>query len=128
MPYKFDFTEYKKRKIETENESQEYFCNCDFDGFIELYTDEELNQISNLFKMFGNPIRLQILKILTQTELCVCAISEIIGQSQTLTSQHLSKLKSANLIIEKQEGKFRIYSIKDDRVRRIIEAVSNGCE
>jgi len=121
MPYKFDFTEFKKEKLKEMGEDYDYYCRCDFDGILELYTEEELKRFSNFFKMLGNPLRLQILKILSHEDFCVCTLSEITSQQQTLISHHLSKLKSAGLVDERQEGKYRIYSIKDEKVRQILK-------
>lgn len=126
MPYQFDYSEFKRKKLENRDENYEYYCRCDYEGFMELFTDEELKELSNFLKILGNPLRLQILKILTHTEMCVCAISEILGQQQTLVSHHLSKLKAAGIVEERQNGKFRIYSIKDKRVKQILEILVNG--
>ncbi|WP_052747846.1 ArsR/SmtB family transcription factor [Geoglobus ahangari] len=126
MPYRFNFTEFKKKKLEERDEAYDYYCKCDFEGEMELYTEGELKDHSHFLKILGNPLRLQILKILSHAEFCVCAISEILGQQQTLVSHHLSKLKSAGIVEERQEGKYRIYSIRDKRVKQILATLVDG--
>ncbi|AIY89685.1 ArsR/SmtB family transcription factor [Geoglobus acetivorans] len=126
MPYEFDYSEFKRKKLEDKDEAYDYYCKCDYEGILELYTDEELREHSNFLKVLGNPLRLQILKILSHVDMCVCAISEILGQQQTLVSHHLSKLKSARIVEERQNGKYRIYSIKDKRVKQILAVLADG--
>lgn len=126
MPFKFDYSEFKKKKLREMNENYDYYCKCDYEGVMDLFTDYELKKFSNFLKILGNPLRIQILKILTHTDMCVCAISEILGQQQTLVSHHLSKLKAAGVVEERQDGKYRIYSIKDKRVKQILSVLVDG--
>ena len=126
MPYEFDYSEFKRKKLEEMDEYYDYYCKCDYEGVMDLFTEEELKVHSNFLKILGNPLRLQILKILTHTDMCVCAIAEILGQQQTLVSHHLSKLKAAGIVEERQNGKYRIYSIKDKRVKQILTILVDG--
>ncbi len=126
MPYEFDYSEFKRKKLEEMDEYYDYYCKCDYEGVMDLFTEEELKVHSNFLKILGNPLRLQILKILTHTDMCVCAIAEILGQQQTLVSHHLSKLKAAGIVEERQNGKYRIYSIKDKRVKQILSILVDG--
>lgn len=126
MPYEFDYSEFKRKKLEEMDEYYDYYCKCDYEGVMDLFTEEELKVHSNFLKILGNPLRLQILKILTHTDMCVCAIAEILGQQQTLVSHHLSKLKAAGIVEERQNGKYRIYSIKDKRVKQMLSILVDG--
>jgi len=65
-------------------------------------------------KVVSNPIRLAILKLLRDQWLCVCLISEALGQDQTLISHHLRTLKSMNLVEERKEGRMRFYRTRRD--------------
>ncbi|HOK41336.1 MAG TPA: metalloregulator ArsR/SmtB family transcription factor [bacterium] len=68
-----------------------------------------LKQISNFFKTLSEPIRLRMLILLNKQELCVCDLENALKISQPLVSQHLNKLKNANLINEKKVGKWKHY-------------------
>ncbi|WP_457591001.1 ArsR/SmtB family transcription factor [Geoglobus sp.] len=126
MPYEFDYSEFKRKRLEEMDEYYDYYCKCDYEGVMDLFTEDELKNYSNFLKILGNPLRLQILKILTHTDMCVCAIAEILGQQQTLVSHHLSKLKAAGIVEERQNGKYRIYSIKDKRVKQMLSILVDG--
>jgi len=86
----------------------------------DLPTDELLCDLSDLFKMFGDTTRIKILYALFESELCVCAISELLGMNQSAISHQLKKLKEAKLISCRREGKTIYYYLSDDHVKTIV--------
>ena len=48
----------------------------------ELPTDELLCDLSDLFRLFGDTTRVKILFSLFESEMCVCAIAELLGMTQ----------------------------------------------
>lgn len=86
----------------------------------QLPDDEILYDLAELFKVFGDSTRIKILYALSERELCVCDISELIGVSQTAISHQLRVLKGAKLVKYRREGKNVFYSLDDDHVRSII--------
>lgn len=85
--------------------------------------DEEIDALSEVFKVFGDGTRLKILWALFDAELCVFDISERLGMSQSAISHQLRTLKHARLVKARREGKNTFYSLDDDHVKRIIEQV-----
>ena len=83
-------------------------------------TGERLKELSDLFKLFGDATRIKILYSLFESELCVCAISELLGMTQSSISHQLKILKDGNLISNRREGKTIYYFLADDHVRTII--------
>lgn len=86
----------------------------------ELPTDELLCDLSDLFKVFGDTTRVKILFALTESEMCVCAIAELLGMTQSAISHQLKNLKTANLIGNRREGKTVYYHLADEHVRTIV--------
>ena len=86
----------------------------------DLPTDELLSSLSELFKVFGDNTRIKILFALLDTELCVCAIAELLGMTQSAISHQLKILKDANLVGNRREGKTVFYYLSDDHVRTIV--------
>lgn len=86
----------------------------------ELPTDELICDLSDLFKIFGDTTRTKILFALMESEMCVCAISELLGMTQSAISHQLKTLKDANLVGNRREGKTIFYYLSDDHVRTII--------
>ena len=52
--------------------------------------------------------------------MCVCAIAELLGMTQSAISHQLKTLKNANLVGNRREGKTIYYYLSDDHVRAII--------
>lgn len=80
------------------------------------------------FRAFADETRLRILHLLTKGELCVCDLIAVIGAPQSKISRHLSYLKRAGLVQDRQEGRWRHYSLakpKNAFQKRLIECV--GC-
>ncbi len=86
----------------------------------ELPTDELLCDLSDLFKLFGDTTRIKILFSLFESEMCVCAIAELLGMTQSAISHQLRILKDANLVGKRREGKTVYYHLSDDHVRAIV--------
>ncbi|MBQ7828555.1 MAG: helix-turn-helix transcriptional regulator [Clostridia bacterium] len=82
--------------------------------------DEELYDLAELFKVFGDSTRIRILYALFESELCVGDIAELLRLSQTAVSHQLRVLKSNKLVKFRRDGKAVFYSLADDHVCRIL--------
>ena len=82
---------------------------------------EQVVQIAELFKAFGDTTRVQILTLLAEQERCVNDIAQAIGLSQSAVSHQLRFLKQMHLIKYRREGKNLLYSLADDHVRTILQ-------
>ena len=85
-----------------------------------MASKKELDELVRLFKVFGDNTRMKILYSLFESELCVCAIGELLQMSPSAISHQLKVLKEANLIDNRREGKTIYYFLADDHVRTII--------
>lgn len=83
--------------------------------------DEILYDLAELFRAFGDTTRMRILYALSENELCVCAIAELLKMQQSAISHQLKILKEAKLIGSRREGKTVYYSLSDDHVRTMID-------
>jgi ArsR family transcriptional regulator, lead/cadmium/zinc/bismuth-responsive transcriptional repressor len=86
----------------------------------ESLPEEEIVDIADFFKVFGEPTRLKILYMLEAGEASVNAISSSLGISQSVTSQHLKLLRVARLVRWRKDGKNVIYALNDDHIARIL--------
>jgi DNA-binding transcriptional ArsR family regulator len=62
-------------------------------------------------KCIADENRLKILKLLLDSQYCVCQLQELLDKSQSSVSQHLSYFKDLNLLYEEKTGKWIYYSI-----------------
>ena len=86
----------------------------------QLPADEALFNLADLFKIFGDTTRIKILYALFESELCVCAIAELLQMTQSAISHQLRVLKDSELVGNRRAGKTIYYFLKDDHVRSII--------
>ena len=87
----------------------------------ELPDDDELCDLADLFKMFGDSTRAKILSCLQQADLCVGEIAEVLGMTVSAVSHQLRVLRGAKLVKGTKEGKEVKYSLDDDHVTKIME-------
>lgn len=85
-----------------------------------LPNDTLLCDLADLYKLFADSTRVKILYALLEEELCVCAICELLNMEQSAISHQLKKLREANLITSRREGKSMYYSLADDHVKQLI--------
>ena len=85
-----------------------------------LPDEETLEDISELFKIFGDSTRIKILYVLHEGELCVCDIATVLQMTQSAISHQLRILRQTRLVRTRREGKTVYYSLADDHVRTII--------
>jgi ArsR family transcriptional regulator len=63
------------------------------------------------FHALSEPIRIKVIELLRQRELCVCDLCDALEISQSKLSFHLKNLKEANLVNSRQEGRWIYYSL-----------------
>ena len=83
--------------------------------------EEELFDLAELFKVFGDSTRVRILFVLFESEMCVCGLAELLGMTQSAISHPLQVLKKAKLVRYRREGKTIFYSLADGHVRAILD-------
>ena len=86
----------------------------------QLPDDDILYDLADLFRIFADSTRIKILYALFESELCVGAITEILGMTQSAVSHQLRTLKQSKLVKFRREGKTIFYSLADDHVRTIL--------
>ena len=59
----------------------------------------------------SDPIRINILELMMNGEICVCDIVKITGLSQSKISYHIKILKDSGLISDRQEGRWVYYKL-----------------
>jgi ArsR family transcriptional regulator len=86
-----------------------------------LPDEEELYDLAELFKIFGDSTRIRILFVLFESEVCVCDIAQALNMTQSAISHQLKILKQSKLVKSRREGKSIFYSLADSHVRTIID-------
>ncbi len=82
--------------------------------------DEEIEGISEFFKVFGDSTRLKILFFLENGEANVNTISSSLNISQSTSSQHLKLLRVSRLVSSRKDGKNIFYKLNDEHISQIL--------
>ena len=90
-----------------------------------ILSEIEIIDLSELFKIFGDSTRIKIINVLLEEELCVNDISKRTNVSQSAVSHQLRILKSSKLVKYRKEANLIYYSLSDNHVKKIFEL---GCE
>ncbi|MFQ6088400.1 MAG: ArsR/SmtB family transcription factor [Candidatus Methanofastidiosia archaeon] len=107
----------------TRRSVEECYRRKDLNRDIEIFEKDELRKAVRVFKLLANPVRLQILKFLSQGEHCVCLTSAALEIEQTIISHHISKLLKAGFLKQRIHGRMRFYSLKNKKLKEILEDV-----
>ena len=86
----------------------------------QLPDEEQLYDLAELYKVFGDSTRIKILYVLFESEMCVCDIAQLLGMTQSAISHQLRSLKQAKLVKSRREGKTVFYSLADGHVSTIL--------
>lgn len=82
--------------------------------------EDELYDLAEIFKVFGDSTRIKILYVLFEAEMCVCDIAQLLNMTQSAISHQLRILKQSRLVKSRRDGKAVFYSLADGHVRSII--------
>lgn len=70
-----------------------------------------LGQWVEVFKALGHPVRLRMVALLAEKELCVCQLAAVVGLAFSTVSTHLSALRRAGVVAERKEGRWVYYAL-----------------
>ena len=69
-----------------------------------LPDDDDLYDLAELFKVFGDSTRIRILFVLFESEMCVCDIAQLLNMTQSAISHQLRVLKQIKLVKFRRES------------------------
>lgn len=92
--------------------------NC-YSIFSKAIAPEQAQEIAAVFKVLGEPARLQLLNYIASQpnqEACGCDLIEPLGLSQPTVSHHLKVLYQAGLLDKERRGNWIYYLINKERI------------
>ena len=76
--------------------------------------------LAETFQALGDSSRIQIVWTLSQGELCVGDIAELLKMSQPSVSHHLRTLRNLKLVKVRIDGRTSFYSLDDEHIERLL--------
>ncbi len=90
------------------------------------FNQERLDNSTDILRALAHPLRIKILSFIDQNdEINVNKIYNTLDLEQSITSQHLSVLRNADVVQTNTEGKFVQYSIDYRKVDRAVQAIKS---
>ena len=83
---------------------------------------------AGILKALAHPSRLFMVDQLSQGELCVRELTELVGADISTTSKHLSVLKSAGIVADEKRGMQVYYRLKMPCVLRFFDCMGEVIE
>ena len=77
-------------------------------------------QLASLYRIFGQPVRIQILLVIGLGEACVCHLEAYLGIRQASISQHLMVLRDAGLVTTSRNGRNIFYRLTRPELLEVI--------
>ena len=82
---------------------------------------EELECLSQVFKLLGNLTRTKILWVLDKNEMCVCDIANVLNMTKSSISHQLASLREAGIVEYRKVGKEVYYRLDDFHITKLYE-------
>lgn len=82
---------------------------------------EELECLSQVFKLLGDLTRTKILWVLDKNEMCVCDIANVLNMTKSSISHQLALLREAGIVEYRKVGKEVYYRLDDFHITRLYE-------
>lgn len=76
--------------------------------------DQDIKNITVVFKAFCDENRIKILRLLANGEKCACKLLEEMNVTQPTLSHHMKILCDSGIVVGRKDGKWMYYSISAD--------------
>lgn len=83
--------------------------------------EHDAAQLAELFRALGDASRIRILSAITDRELNVSVIAEIVGISESAVSHHMRGLRQMRLVKARKDGREVYYALDDDHVTALFK-------
>lgn len=83
-------------------------------------------QLTDLFKILGDPTRIKLILLLSKGEYCVTELAEQIGATSSAVSHQVSLMRTTQLLQKRKSGKQVYYTLTNEHIGTLIE-VGKAC-
>ena len=77
-----------------------------------------------LVRAIADPLRRQIVELLSKEQLCNCHLVELTGARQTNLSNHLRVLRDAGLVETEPAGRYTYYRLRPEALAPLAETLT----
>ncbi len=88
-------------------------------------SNTEYKNLAQMLKIIAHPCRLRIIELLRKGEMRVTQVQEQVHCKQSVTSQHLIKMKNQGVLKVRRNGNAMFYSIANFDILRVLKCLKN---
>ena len=86
----------------------------------ETVSEKEIERLSSIYKILGDPSRLKIVMALKNVEMCVCDLAAYLGLTESAVSHQLRRFRDLALVKNRRDGQVIYYSLDDEHVAELL--------
>src|SRR5207244_4089345 len=87
----------------------------------QLLADASALALADTFKMLGDVTRVRILDALSNAEVPVCDLANLLGLTQSAVSHQLRLLRNTRLVKSRRDGQHIYYTLDDQHIVKLFE-------
>ncbi|UCG59721.1 MAG: winged helix-turn-helix transcriptional regulator [Phycisphaerales bacterium] len=89
---------------------------------------ETAEHVADVLRAIGNPVRLQVIELLRDREVCVGDIVEALGEKQAVISHQLNLMKDKGVLASRRDGAKVYYRVENANVIDVLDCVQRHCK
>ncbi len=90
--------------------------------------EDTFERVAHTLKAVAHPLRLRIIELLQDKEMCVSDLIQALGTKPAITSQQLILMKDRGVLASRRDGSRVYYRVSNPNVVRVIECIRDHCE
>ena len=76
-------------------------------------------------KLFGDPLRAEIVRLLAREQMCTCHLVDDTGARQSTVSHHLRVLRDAGFVAAEPRGRYTYYRLRPETLSLLTVSIAN---
>lgn len=106
----------------------EFSCDCNIihkdsvdRALAKMPEEDTFNKLADFFSLMGNTTRAKILFAISEHEMCVCDLANVLNMSKSSVSHQLGLLRMSGIVRCHKTGKEVYYTLDDGHVKEVFE-------
>jgi len=94
----------------------------------QILNEHTAAHVAELFSVFSDTSRVRIISALTENEINVNTLAELVEISESAISHHMRHLRQMGIVLSRREGKEVFYRIEDEHIKSLFYQGVNHIE
>ncbi len=86
-----------------------------------MLSNKSFESLASFYSLFADKTRLILISLLSEHELCVNDIAQVMGMSQSRISHQLAILRQHDIVTTHRNGKSIVYTLTDNHIKDLFK-------